>query len=139
MTAGAPTRVLVVDDSPMIVKLLRVLLTSAGYEVRTAGGADAALAVLAEFHPGLILMDVQMPEVDGLTLTRRLKADPRYRDIAIIAVTAFAMKGDEARVRDAGCDGYVTKPIDTSALLGVIGEILARAPTAGSGREPDAR
>jgi two-component system cell cycle response regulator DivK len=74
------------------------------------------LEALKDFRPVLILMDMQMPGIDGFELTRRLKADPATRDIGIIALTAYAMKGDEERVREAGCDGYLAKPIDTRAL-----------------------
>jgi CheY-like chemotaxis protein len=112
----APIPILIVDDNPSNTKLLVFILSSRGYEVRTAASADEALSTLAVFHPRLILMDIQLPGMDGLTLTRQLKADPATRDIAIIAATAYAMKGDEQRARDAGCDGYITKPIDTRQL-----------------------
>jgi two-component system cell cycle response regulator len=87
-----------------------------GYAGPAAAHATEALEVLEAFMPRLILMDLQLPGMDGLELTRRLKADARTRDICIVAVTAYAMKGDEQRVREAGCDGYVTKPIDTRLL-----------------------
>jgi two-component system, cell cycle response regulator DivK len=93
--------------------------------VRAAARADEALEMLETFAPRLILMDLQLPGMDGLELTRRLKADPRTQHIVIVAVTAYAMKGDEERVRAAGCDGYVTKPIDTRALPQVIAACLA--------------
>src|SRR5262245_38370904 len=96
--------ILIVEDNPINVKLFRVLLEKAGFDVRTAGDADEAFAVLAEFSPQLILMDVQLPGVDGLELTRRLKADERYRDIVVVALTAYAMKGDRERALDAGCE-----------------------------------
>lgn len=118
--------VLVVDDNATNLKLVAYLVRANGYEVHTAGNADAALAEVAEHRPQLILMDLQLPGVDGLELTRRLKADPATRDIVIIAVTAYAMKGDQDRARAAGCDDYVTKPIDTRALPGVIAQHLAR-------------
>ena len=114
MTSGAP--ILIVDDNASNTKLLAFLLTSKGYQVRTAASAPEALAVLEAFQPRLILMDIQLPGMDGLTLTRQLKADPRTRGILIIAATAYAMKGDAERARAAGCDGYVTKPIDTRRL-----------------------
>ncbi len=123
MSTGAP--ILIVDDNASNTKLLAFLLTSKGYVVRTAANADEALAVLGEFQPRLILMDIQLPGVDGLTLTRQLKADPRTRGISIIAATAYAMKGDEERVRAAGCDGYITKPIDTRRLPQEIERYLA--------------
>lgn len=116
--AGEP--VLIVDDNPANLKLMRVLLTAEGYEVRGASNADEALAVLDAFRPRLILMDLQMPGMDGLTLTTRLKADPLRRDMSIIALTAYAMKGDEERALAAGCDGYVTKPIDTRSLAALL-------------------
>ncbi len=112
--SGEP--LLVVDDNPINLKLIRVLLTAEGYEVRDAQDAEQALAILATFHPRLILMDLQLPGLDGLELTRMLKAAPATRDIVVLAVTSYAMKGDEERARAAGCDGYVAKPIDTEAL-----------------------
>jgi CheY-like chemotaxis protein len=114
MSDGAP--ILIVDDNASNTKLLAFLLTSKGYRVRTAASAPEALAVLEEFTPRLILMDIQLPGMDGLTLTKQLKADPRTSGILIIAATAYAMKGDAERVRAAGCDGYITKPIDTRRL-----------------------
>lgn len=123
MTAGAP--ILIVDDNASNTKLLAFLLASKGYQVRTASSASEALAVLEEFRPRLILMDIQLPGMDGLTLTRQLKADPRTSAILIIAATAYAMKGDEERARQAGCDGYITKPIDTRRLPQDIERYLA--------------
>lgn len=123
MLTGVP--ILIVDDNPFNTKLLAFLLTTKGYVVRTAANADETLAVLREFEPRLILMDIQLPGMDGLTLTKQLKADPRTSGIAIIAATAYAMKGDEERVRAAGCDGYITKPIDTRRLPQEIERYLA--------------
>jgi CheY-like chemotaxis protein len=122
--AGEP--ILIVDDNLVNLKLVRVLLTAEGYDVRTATDAEEAVATLAEFHPRLILMDLQLPGMDGLELTRQLKADPATRDIVVVAITAYAMKGDEERALAAGCDGYVAKPIDTRALPGVIASYLAK-------------
>lgn len=122
--AGEP--VLVVDDNYQNLKLVRVLLRTEGYEVRTAIDAEAALDELEGFSPRLILMDIQLPGMDGLELTRKLKADPARRDIAIIAVTAYAMKGDEEKARAAGCDGYVAKPIDVETLPRMVREQLDR-------------
>jgi two-component system cell cycle response regulator DivK len=123
----AQDMILVVDDNPLNMKLVRVLLTSEGYQVRTAADAAEALAVLSECHPRLILMDIQLPGIDGLELTRRLKADPSTRDITIVGLTAYAMKGDEERIRAAGCDGYIPKPIDTRTLPGFIKAYLGNA------------
>jgi CheY-like chemotaxis protein len=113
-------RILVVDDNPANLRLLRMLLMGEDYDVRTAGSGSEALGVVGDFRPRLILMDLQMPGMDGFELTRRLKADPATRDIVIVALTAYAMKGDEERARAAGCDDYVSKPIDTRALPAVI-------------------
>jgi two-component system cell cycle response regulator DivK len=112
--------ILIVDDNATNLKLARILLQGAGYEVRTAADAEDALRLLATFRPRLILMDIQLPGMDGLELTRQLKADLATRDIVILALTAYAMKGDEEKARAAGCDGYITKPIDIDALPGVI-------------------
>ncbi len=117
--------ILIVDDNAANLKLARVLLASEGYQVRTAVDADEALAVLEGFKPRLILMDLQMPGMDGFELTRFLKADPAMRGVVILALTAYAMKGDEEKARAAGCDGYLAKPIDTRALPGVIATYLA--------------
>ena len=128
--AGEP--ILVVDDNPANLRLLRMLLTGEAYDVRTADDAPAALKVLGQFHPRLILMDLQLPGMDGFELTRRLKADAATRDIVIVALTAYAMKGDEEKARAAGCDDYVSKPIDTRTLPALVARHLAD----GSGREP---
>jgi CheY-like chemotaxis protein len=123
-------RILIVDDNPQNLKLARVLLSSEGYEIRTAADAEEALEILETFTPRLILMDLQLPGMDGLELTRRLKADPARRGILVFALTAYAMKGDEEKAIAAGCDAYVTKPIDTDGLPRLIAEHLARgAPT----------
>jgi two-component system, cell cycle response regulator DivK len=116
--AGEP--ILIVDDNPTNLKLARVLLAGEGYQVRTAGDAEEALAVLQAYRPRLILMDIQLPGMDGLELTRRIKADPATAAITVLALTAYAMKGDADKAMAAGCDGYVAKPIDTRALPGVI-------------------
>ncbi|HEV3459523.1 MAG TPA: response regulator [Thermoanaerobaculia bacterium] len=121
--AGEP--ILIVDDNPANLKLARVMLSAEGYEVRVAVDAEEALALLDGFRPRLILMDLQLPGMDGLTLTRRLKGDPATRDVVILALTAYAMKGDEEKALLAGCDGYVTKPIDTRTLPLVIARVLA--------------
>ena len=120
-------RVLIVDDNPTNLKLVAYLVRANGYEVDTAGDAEAALATIAAHRPALILMDLQLPGIDGLELTRRLKSDPATRDIKIIAVTAYAMKGDEDKAREAGCDDYVTKPIDTRGLPEMIAKHVGRA------------
>jgi CheY-like chemotaxis protein len=124
VTVGA-NPVLVVDDNPANAALISFLLKKNGYDVRTAADAAEALVAVDEFHPRLIMMDLQLPGMDGLELTRRLKADPGTRHIIVIALTAYAMKGDDERARDAGCDGYVSKPIDTRTLPVTISKYLA--------------
>jgi CheY-like chemotaxis protein len=118
--------ILIVDDNAVNLKLLRLTLSVAGYEIRTAIDAEQATAVLTTFRPRLILMDIQLPGMDGLELTRRLKADPSTCGAIVLAVTAYAMKGDEERARAAGCDGYVTKPIDTRTLATTVAQHLQR-------------
>jgi CheY-like chemotaxis protein len=105
--------ILIVDDNEMNVKLLRWLLEKHGYVVHTASDAQTARAGIRAVQPQLVLMDIQLPDVDGLQLTREFKADPGLRSIPIVAVTSYAMKGDRQRAVGAGCDGYITKPIDT--------------------------
>jgi two-component system cell cycle response regulator len=122
-----PEPILVVDDNPTNLKLIRVLLSSAGYRVEGAADAEEAQQILRRYQPRLILMDLQLPGKDGLTLTRELKADPATRGIVVVALTAYAMKGDEVRAREAGCDGYVTKPINTRTLPEEIARFLAQA------------
>jgi|ERR1700722_11738331 two-component system, cell cycle response regulator DivK len=122
--------ILVVDDNAANLKLARIVLQGAGYDVRTATDAEEAIRQLSTFTPRAILMDIQLPGMDGLELTRRLKSDDVTKDIVIIALTAYAMKGDEERARASGCDGYVSKPIDVDALPRVIAEhLLARPAT----------
>src|SRR5690242_20222431 len=98
--AGEP--ILVVDDTPVNLKLTRILLVHEGYDVRTAASAEEALAMLEAFYPRLILADIQMPGMDGLEMTRRIKADPRHQGVIVVAVTALAMAGDEQRALEAG-------------------------------------
>ena len=123
--AGEP--ILIVDDHPVNLKLARVLLSSHGFEVRTAGDAEEAQAQLKQFAPRLILMDVQLPGMDGLELTRLLKADPAMCGVIIVGLTACAMKGDEEKMLAAGCDGYIAKPIDTRRFPEQVAELL-KAP-----------
>ena len=119
--------ILVIDDNPANLRLLRLLLSAQSYEVRTAEGAAEAINILKQFRPRLILMDLQMPGMNGFELTRWLKGDAATRGIVIVALTAYAMKGDEERVRKAGCDAYVAKPIDTRTLPETVARHL-RAP-----------
>ena len=120
-------RILIVDDNLANLKLMRILLGDAGYDVRTAASAEDALRLLADQPPRVILMDVQLPGMSGLELTRKLKADATTRDIAVVAVTAYAARGDEEHTRAAGCDEYVAKPVDIDALLQTIARLVTRA------------
>ena len=119
-------RVLIVDDNPMNVELVTFLLGAAGFAVASAADAGSAVLQVTAFRPDLILMDIQMPGVDGLELTRRLKADPTAQQIVVVALTAYAMKGVEARMRAAGCDGYIAKPIDVASFAA---EVRSQLPT----------
>jgi two-component system cell cycle response regulator DivK len=105
--------VLIVEDTPVNLKLVRFLLTREGFDVRAAASGEEALEILKDFRPRLILTDIQLPGIDGLELTRRLKADPATSHVVVLALTAYAMKSDEKRAFDSGCDGFITKPIDT--------------------------
>jgi CheY-like chemotaxis protein len=118
-------RILVVDDNATNLKLIEYLLKAKGYDVLTAVDAESALAAVRSNRPSLVLMDLQLPGMDGLELTRRLKSDASTCEIVIVAVTAYAMKGDEQRALDAGCDGYIAKPIDTRGLPSVVERHLA--------------
>lgn len=123
------TSILIVDDNTQNLKLARVVLANEGFDVYTASNAEDALQLLRTVTPRLILMDIQLPGMDGLELTRRLKADPATRAVRIIALTAYAMKGDDEKAFAAGCDGYITKPIDVERLPVVVSSYLAeRSP-----------
>jgi CheY-like chemotaxis protein len=117
-------RILVVDDNPRNLKLAFDVLEDAGYEVIEAVDAEQAQSMIDRNLPDLILMDIALPGMDGLTLTRKIKANERTKHIRIIALTAFAMKGDDQKALAAGCDGYITKPIDIHQLLVQVAEIL---------------
>jgi two-component system cell cycle response regulator len=125
--------ILVVDDNPTNVKLVKYLLEKRGYAVSVAGNATEAMAVLESTLPELILMDIQLPGIDGLELTRKIKAENRLNAIPIVAVTAYAMKGDEQRAREAGCEGYVTKPIDTRKLPDIVRGYIDRVSGSAEG------
>jgi CheY-like chemotaxis protein len=127
MSTGAI--VLVIDDNPVNLKLAAEVLSADGHTVIRAEDAEQALSLLETQMPDLVLTDIALPGMDGLELTRRLKADPRYRHLPVVALTASAMKGDEARVLEAGCDAYIAKPIDTRTLSAQIVRLLGAAPT----------
>jgi CheY-like chemotaxis protein len=108
--------ILAVDDNPTNLKLIASLLEFEGYTVLRAEDAEKAQEVVARTLPDLVLMDIGLPGMDGLALTRLLKADERTRRVPVIALTSFAMKGDDQKAKDAGCDAYISKPIDTRKL-----------------------
>jgi two-component system, cell cycle response regulator DivK len=118
--------ILVVDDAPVNLKLTGILLRKEGYDVHSAVDAEQALRLLDHFHPDLILVDIQLPGMDGLEFTRRIKSNAATCDIVVVALTACAMKGDDDKAFEAGCDGYITKPIETVMLAGRIREYLDR-------------
>jgi len=117
-------RIFVVEDHEDNRQILRDLLGAAGYEMVEAHDGERALAGVAAAKPDLILMDIQLPGIDGYEVTRRIKADPALAAIPIIVVTSYALSGDEAKARAAGCDGYVAKPYSPRALLAKIREYL---------------
>jgi two-component system, cell cycle response regulator DivK len=119
-------RVLIVEDNPANMTLAIFLLNSAGHEVLDARDAEAGLKLAREEKPDLILMDIQLPGMDGLAATALLKKDDATRAIPVIALTALAMKGDEERIRAAGCDGYIAKPMHYREFLATIAAQLAR-------------
>lgn len=119
--------ILVVDDHPSILKLIADVLAADGYRVLTASDALAADAIIQRTPPDLILMDIMLPGMDGLTFTRQLKADPRTRRIRVIALTACAMKGDDRQALAAGCEAHFTKPIDVPRFPALVAAHLAPA------------
>jgi CheY-like chemotaxis protein len=119
-------KILVVDDNATNLRLMRVVLETQNYEVYEACDAAQAVKMLQDILPDLILMDITMPGMDGLTLTRRLKADPRLEAIPIVAVSSLAMKGDDLKALAAGCDAYITKPIDTRRLPAQVREWIGK-------------
>ena len=121
---AAVVRVLVVDDNLLNLELASAMLRVAGIEPLTAADADTGLALARRERPDIVLMDVQMPHVDGLEATRRLKSDPATAAIPVIAFTAFAMAGDEARFLAAGCDGFISKPIELASFAAQVLDYL---------------
>ncbi len=117
-------RILVVEDQEDNRRILRDLLTSAGYELIEAVTGEDGVALAERERPDLILMDIQLPGVDGYEATRRIKANPALRAIPIIAVTSYALSGDDQKALAAGCDAYVTKPFSPRALLAKIREYV---------------
>ena len=118
--------VMVVEDNEKNRKLMRVVLKAKGYNVIEATTGEEALNILKNQKPDIILMDIQLPGIDGLTLVRQIKADLLTKDIPIIAVTAYAMKGDEQKFIETGCDSYISKPINTQELPLVVEKYIRK-------------
>ncbi len=122
-------RVLIVDDNAMNVQLASFVLSAGSFVVESVNETGLALDAIAAFKPDLILMDIQMPGMNGLALTRLLKSDPGTRNITVVAFTAYAMKGDEARLRAAGCDAYLSKPINVATFAAEVRSCLQTQPS----------
>jgi CheY-like chemotaxis protein len=124
------TRVLIVDDNEMNIQLAAFVLSRAAFTVESAINVNRAMDQIADFGPDLILMDIQMPDMDGLELTSLLKAQDSTRHIVVVAFTAYAMTGDEKKMLSAGCTGYIAKPIDIRTFAGQVRAFIAAAPEA---------
>lgn len=118
-------RILVIEDTENNRLILNDLLTNAGFEVMEATDGEKGIAMAGESRPDLILMDIQLPKVDGYEATRRIKSNPDLKHIPIIAVTSYALSGDESKAKAAGCDGYIAKPFSPRAILAKVRELLA--------------
>ncbi len=118
-------KILIVEDNPQNMKLMEMLLEAKGYILLEAIDGEQAIDVATTERPDLILMDIQLPKMSGLEVTRRLRQLPAFNHIPIIAITAYAMKGDKEKFIEAGCDAYLAKPIDTRELPKVISEMLS--------------
>jgi len=120
-----PKRILIVEDNELNMKLLNDVLEAYGYDIVKTGCGAAVLDLARTHRPDLVLMDIQLPDVSGLEAVRQLKGAPETRDIPVIAVTAFAMSGDERKALDGGCDGYIAKPIMLREFLATIEDFLS--------------
>ena len=121
----AKEKILVIEDNALNLKLVRSLLMLEDYDVLEAVNAEIGIQMAKEQHPDLILMDIQLPGMDGLSATRQLKADPDVTAIPVVALTAYAMLGDEQKALEAGCAGYISKPLDTREFPQLISRFLA--------------
>jgi len=123
----ARKRILIVEDNDLNMRLLNDVLEAHGYDTLQTDQGEIAVDLARRFHPDLILMDLQLPDISGLEATRRLKANESTRSIPIVAVTAFAMSGDERKARDSGCDGYIAKPIMLQQFLATVARFVGGA------------
>jgi len=124
-SANRGRRILVVEDNALNLELVRDILTAEGYDVLEAADGPTGVAVALAECPELILMDLQLPGLDGFQATQQIRADPKLRDVPIVAVTAHAMKGDDERARAAGCDGFVAKPIQVRQFVATVEHYLS--------------
>lgn len=120
-------RILVVEDNELNMKLFCDILEANGYETIKSTDGTTALELARKHHPALILMDIQLPEISGLEVTRRIREDPLVSKIPIVAVTAFAMRGDEEKIREGGCEAYIAKPISVSQFLETVDKFSGRS------------
>ena len=125
--SGMAKKVLIVEDNELNMKLFHDLLDAQGYETLQTREGLQALALAREHRPDLILMDIQLPEISGLEVTKWLKEDAELASIPVVAVTAFAMKGDEERIREGGCEAYISKPISVSMFLAKVRQFIGEA------------
>jgi two-component system, cell cycle response regulator DivK len=121
----APKKVLIVEDNDLNMKLFNDLLEAHGYDTLQTKDGMEALKLARQHRPNLILMDIQLPEVSGLEITKWIKEDETLRAIPVVAVTAFAMKGDEEKIREGGCEAYIAKPISVASFLRTVERFLA--------------
>lgn len=117
-------KVLIVEDNELNMKLFNDLLQAHGYETIQTGDGRDVMDIVRKNRPDLILMDIQLPEISGLEVTKMLKADDDLKSIPVVAVTAFAMKGDEEKIREGGCEGYIAKPIAVASFLKTVAQFL---------------
>jgi len=127
MLQKMPKKVLIVEDNELNMKLFADLLDAHGYETAQTREGLKAIKLAKEFKPDLILMDIQLPEVSGLEVTKWIKNDDSLSDIPVVAVTAFAMKGDEKRIREGGCEAYISKPISVASFLATVRKFVQTA------------
>lgn len=120
--------ILIVEDNELNMKLFNDLLQAHGYNTLQAKDGRVVVELTRKNRPDLILMDIQLPEISGLEITKMLKADDDLRSIPVVAVTAFAMKGDEQKIRNGGCDGYIAKPISVASFLQTVSRFLEPQP-----------
>jgi two-component system cell cycle response regulator DivK len=124
---GVSKTILIVEDNELNMKLFRDLLDAHGYQTLATRSGSDVMRLARDHRPGLILMDIQLPEVSGLEVTRWIKEDDELRDIPVVAVTAFAMKGDEERIRQGGCESYISKPISISSFIDTVRQFVGDA------------